>query len=111
MSVTTDIDAFFAEASKRDANGTLTIGTTVFSGFYRLLEGEHAGKVVIKSCARIDDKSILFFANSMTWIEVEKLKNVRCERTCPTFSEARHKIDRSKAGWYDDNGKHHVYEW
>lgn len=106
-----DIDSIFTEADNRNANGTLTIGTTVHWGFYRLLEGIHAGKVVIKSSAKIGNESILFFANAMTWILTKELENIRCERSAFTFSAPIHEIDRSQAGWYDDNGKHHVYEW
>lgn len=105
------IDQMFAEAARKNADGTSTIGETVNFGFYRLLEGEHGGKVVIKTTARIDDKSILYFANAMTWIYTEKLKDVRCERVTPTFDTCCHPVDMSKSQWFDDNGNKHVPSW
>ena len=107
-----EIDDFFAEAARKNAEGTLTIGTAVHFGFYRLLEGEHAGRVVIKtSSSRVDNKPILYFANEMTWIYVEQLKDIRCELTRPTFPPSQHEIDRSKAHWYSDGGIYQHYEW
>jgi hypothetical protein len=84
---------------------------TVNYGFYRLLDGEHAGRVVIKSNARIEDKYILFFANDMVWIYADDLKNIRCEMAFPKFNKARHEIDRSKAHWYTDGGTYQEYDW
>ena len=106
-----NIDQIFSDAAEKDFNGTLTIGETVCFGFYRLLEGNHAGRVVIKSNARIDGEPILFFANGMTWIKASDLKDVRCERTSPAFNQSRHPIDRSKAHWYSDSGTYMEYEW
>jgi hypothetical protein len=90
-----------------------TIGDIFHPGFYRILEGEHANKIVIYSLvSKIDDKNILIFANSMTWIYKEKLDSVRCERAHPTFNSPKNKVDFSKSTWYADNGEgpfHH--EW
>lgn len=105
-------EQFLIEHSVKDEAGILTIGEALINNYYRLLEGEHAGKVVINSCAKIDEKPVLFFARTMTWIEKEKLANVRCESVRPTFPKNRNIIDYSKASWYDDNGSgpyHH--EW
>lgn len=103
---------FLIEHSLKNESGTLTIGEALINHYYRLLEGEHAGRVVINSCAKIDDKPVLFFANGMTWIYREKLANVRCKMTYPIFPAGGHPIDYSKASWYDDSGggPHH-HEW
>ena len=76
------------------------------------LRGEKAGKVVIITNAKIDDIPIVFFANELTWTFVGNLKNIRCERTRPTFNCGVHKIDRSQATWYNDNSPvPQYYEW
>lgn len=105
-------DEIFAEASRKNAAGTLTVGDTVMSGYYRLLEGVDAGRVIIKTSARIDGKSICFFANGLTWTHTAKLKDVRCEGAYPQFNSPTHEIDRSKATWYPDGSdKPQGYKW
>lgn len=106
------ITKMFEDEARKNADGTLTVGETVMFSYYRLLEGEHAGKVIIKTCARIDEKSVIFFANSMTWIHTDNLKDIRCERAYPQFNSPMHEIDRSKATWYPDNSNEpQWYEW
>lgn len=86
------IDDLFAIAAEKNANGTLTIGETIQFGYYRLLDGPHAGRVVIKTTTRIDDQPVLYFADTMTWIYTENLRTTRCESTSPTFPEPHHQI-------------------
>lgn len=88
-----NIDEIFSEAARKNSEGTLTIGETVMFAYYRLLEGEHAGKVIIKTNARIDDKSICFFAKGLTWIYTHNLQDIRCERAYPCFNEPFHEIN------------------
>jgi hypothetical protein len=107
-----EIDDFFAEHARKNMEGTLTVGETIF-GYCRLLEGIHAGKVIIKTCARIDDKPIIFFANGLTWAYVDSLKDIRCECVGVTFSKGTHSIDRRHATWYNDNpgGPPQYFDW
>lgn len=106
-----DIDNFFMEQDRKNNEGTLTVGEATF-GYYRLLEGNKAGKVIIKTCAKIDGQSVVFFANGLVWSYLDKLKDIKCERVFPTFSQGKHAIDRSEATWYDDNGSTpRGYEW
>lgn len=77
-------DQYFHEVAERNAAGTLTIGFAPF-GYFELLEGQHKGRIVIKTNARIDGKPILFFADTLTWIYLDKLKDYRCVTTRPTF--------------------------
>jgi len=105
-------DKIFEEAARKDADGTLTVGETVMFSYYRLLDGEHAGRVIIKTSGTIDGKNIYYFANELTWIYADKLKDVRCERASPQFNSPRHEIDRSKATWYPDGSdKPQGYEY
>jgi hypothetical protein len=97
-----DIDKMFEEAGRKNDDGTLTVGETVRFGYYRLLEGSHAGRVIVTADAKIDDERICFFANGLTWTYFEELKDVRCEETYPHFDEPIHIIDRSQATWYGD---------
>lgn len=101
------------EASRKDQEGTLTVGEIIHPGFYRLMEGEHAGRVIIKMLnSRIDGKYICFFANGMTWTWIDDIKDTRCESTAPKFSKPRHEVDRSKATWYPDGSdKPMSHEW
>ena len=70
-----------------------------------MLEGNKAGKVIIKTCAKIDGKPIVFFASGLTWAHVETLKDIRCEMVSPNFSTCKHAVDYSQATWYDDNSE------
>jgi len=97
-----NIDEMFSEAARKDTEGTLTFGEAFFSGFYRLMEGRHAGRVVIKSTATIDGKSIGYFANAMTWIYAKDIADIRCERAYPIFNEPFHEVNREEATWYND---------
>lgn len=107
------ITDFFATFNHKNDEGTLTVGdAAIHNGFYRLLEGVNAGRVIITSCARIDGQPIGLFANGMTWFFIDKLKDVRCERVHPTFNHGKQPIDYSQATWYNDNSdvpQHH--EW
>ena len=106
-----EIDNFFAEHARKDAEGKLTVGEAIF-GYYRLLEGTHAGRVIIKTCANIDGEPIIFYANGLVWNYVSKLKDVRCESVGVKFSDGIHAIDRSQATWYPDNSNEpQHYEW
>lgn len=112
-----NIDDEFAKIYERidekTKNNTLTLGDTFGSGYYRLMEGEHAGKIVIKSIVtRIDGKPIGLFANSFTWFYFDDLKDVRVEAVHPNFSQPKGEIDRSKATWYNDNSDvPQYYQW
>lgn len=97
-----EIDDMFAEAARKNAEGTLTLGEAIIFGYYRLLEGKHAGRVVVKTHARIDEKSICFFANGLTWIHTSDIEDVRCERAYPTFNGPFHEVNRDEATWYND---------
>lgn len=96
------IDDFFEENAKKNDNGTLTVKDALLGGYYRLREGEHAGRVIIKSSGKIDNKNICLFARNLTWVFEDKIKDILCERVSPTFSQGKHPIDRSKASWYGD---------
>lgn len=100
-----EIDDFFRNISEKDANGTLTVGEAIF-GYWRLLEGEHANRVIILSNAKIDGKPVAFFANGLTWTFRDKIANIRCESTRPTFTVANKPVDYSKSTWYPDGSNH-----
>jgi hypothetical protein len=107
-----EIDDFFAEQDRRNAEGTLTVGDAMIGCYYRLLEGNQASRVIIKIHHKIDDEPVFEFANGLTWGYVNKYKDVRCERTYPTFSPPQHAIDYSQAQWYNDDGSgpcHHSW--
>jgi len=109
-----DMDQMFAEAARKNVEGTLTVGDTIMFGYYRLLEGEHAGRVIIKTHSKIDEKSICYFANGLTWIYTEKLKDIRCESAYPQFNDPIYsEVDRSESTWYTDGPNsrpmHHVW--
>src|SRR5690242_15048678 len=104
-----EIDDWINDQILKNANGTLTVGEAHLFHYYRLLEGDHAGKVIIKTCARIDGEPVVFYANGLTWQYVEAIKDIRCESCSPTFSEPKHPIDRSQATWYNDNGSEPQY--
>jgi hypothetical protein len=107
-----EIDDWVNDQILKNTNGTLIVGEAFLHHYYRLLEGEKAGKVIIKTCAKIDGKQVVFYANGMTWDYVENLKDIRCEACSPTFSEATRPIDRSKATWYNDVGSEpQYYSW
>jgi hypothetical protein len=101
-----NIEDIFNRIDKLTAEGRLTIGDIFHPGFYRLLEGEYANKVVIYTgFSRVDGEPILIFANGISWIWKDNLKGVRCERTKPTFPAAQNPLDLSKATWYSDSGE------
>jgi hypothetical protein len=93
-------------------NGTLTIGDVIY-GYFRLRNGPKSGRVVIITLnSRIDDRRILFYANSFTWDYIDNLKDTLCEPVEPTFGECKHSIDRIQAQWYgDDDSGPYYYEW
>jgi hypothetical protein len=107
-----EIDDLVAEQARKNCDGTLTVGEAIIGNYYRLLEGENAGRVVIKTCASNDGKPIIFFANELTWVYVSKLKDVRCEIVRPQFSKGEQPINRSQATWYNDNSSEpQHYSW
>lgn len=89
------MERMFSEAAEKDYNGTLTVGDTINFGFYRLLSGKHAGRVVIKTPSKIDNRSVCYFADRMTWVYTDDIKEDRCESTRPKFSEPRHEVEKS----------------
>lgn len=106
------VDDFFYRQSEANADGTLTVGEAGLFGFYRLLNGDKAGRVIIKTCAKIDGDPVCFFANGLTWIYTEKIKDVLCERVHPNFSSGNHPIDYGQASWYPDGSDTRTnYEW
>ena len=88
------MERIFSEASEKDENGTLTVGDAIRFGFYRLLSGRHAGRVIIKSPFRIGKRSVCYFADKMTWVYTDDIKEDRCESTRPKFSEPRHEVEK-----------------
>ena len=106
------IDDFFNAINEKDANGTLTVGEALIGRYYRLRNGNHAGRVIIKTSAMIDGESICYFANGLIHIKTSKISDILCESVCPTFNQGRHPIDYNQATWYDDcgNGPRH-HEW
>jgi hypothetical protein len=112
MCVEETIRKMLEDNHEKVKNGTLTVGDVWIHNYIRLTEGEHAGRVLIKAGDRIDGKEILRFANGMTWIFEEKIKDVRCEPCNPTFSPPSGRVDYSKASWYEDSGRGPCYhEW
>lgn len=81
-------------ATQKNRDGTLTIQDTHY-GYYRLLDGPHAGRVIIKTSTRHDHQPILTFADTFTWIYEKDLHTTRCEKTTPTFPEPQHPIDNT----------------
>jgi hypothetical protein len=82
-------------ATQKDRDGTLTIQDTHY-GYYRLLNGPHAGRVIIKTSTRHDHQPILTLRrHPFTWIYEKDLHTTRCEKTTPTFPEPQHPIDNS----------------
>lgn len=80
--------------------------------YYRLLDGEHAGRIVIYAGERLDGQKIVRFANGLTWSYLEKIIDARCEVASPTFPPPRQTPDYGRASWYADSGEgplHH--EW
>jgi hypothetical protein len=105
-------DDVFREQDKKNNSGTLTLGEALIGRYYRLLDGTHAGRVVIKSRDMIDGEEIIRFANGLTWCNLEKLKDVRCEQAYPSFNSPRHTVDWSQAQWYGDSGSGpHGHNW
>lgn len=103
-------DEITSQQSIKQYMGKLTAKEALIGGYYRLLNGEHAGRVIIKCRERIDDKEVVRFANGLTWIELDKIADVRCEFVMPTFSDCASPIDYSEATWYNDNSdipQHH----
>ena len=97
------IDDMFTEVARKNAEGTLTFGETLIFGFYRLMEGKYAGKVVIKTPnTKVDEKFVCYFANGLTWVYASDIADVRCERAYPTFNEPFHEVNRDEATWYND---------
>lgn len=95
---------FFVKLSEKNEKGTLTVGEATF-GYYRLRNGRKAGKVIIITCASIDEKRICFYANELTWAYIENIKDILCEAVRPTFSQGQ-------ATWYNDNSEEpSFYEW
>jgi hypothetical protein len=86
---------------KKADSGTLTV-KDVPVGFYRLREGEHANKVIIKTYLKIDDKSVCIFANAFTWTWTEKINDILCESVQPSFSQCKHEVKHVM--WQADNG-------
>ena len=108
----TDIDEFFRLKAERNASGQMTVGEALIGRYYRLLDGIHAGKVIIHSRETIDGKPVVRFANGLTWVEIDKISCCRCEQTYPTFSNPIHEVDYKQATWYPDGSdepRHH--EW
>ena len=106
------VQEFFQNQSDMNASGTLTLGKAMIGRFYRILEGEHANRVVIKAGDNIGGQEIVRFANGFTWTFVHKLKDVRCEAVFPIFTEATHQVDFSQSTWYPDGSDQPMhYMW
>lgn len=106
-----NIDAHFENLAQKNHDGTLTVKEAPF-GYYRLRTGKHAGRVIIKHGARIDDKEICHFAKFLTWVRVEDIGEILCEQVGVAFIASKLPIDYSQATWYGDSGDGpHHYEW
>lgn len=80
-----ELDEKLEEFHAKNAVDTLTFGETIPFGFYKLLDGEHINRVVIKSSARVDGKPIIFFVDKMTWTYESNISNIRCKMVSPKF--------------------------
>lgn len=99
-------DEWFAEIARKNVEGELTVKEAGF-GHVRLLEGKHAGRVLILlSSCKVDGKRVAHFANGFTWISLDEVKDTRCERVAALgYSEARNEVDLSEVvKWYSDSG-------
>lgn len=71
-------------------------------GYFRITNGPHAGRVVIKSPSmRIGDEPAAYFANSLAWILVKDLVQYSLEPVSPVFTYTAN-VDYSQATWYPD---------
>jgi hypothetical protein len=71
-------------ATQKDRDGTLTIQDTHY-GYYRLLNGPHAGRVIIKTSTRHDHQPILTIRRHPSPGPTKKTTHTtRCEKTTPT---------------------------
>lgn len=100
-----------AQEDKLNQEGKLTVGQTTRYGFYRLLNGDHANKVIWYSgLGQIDSQEIIHFINSKTWAFKHQLAQIRCEATTPTFRPAIHPVE--PITWYADSGEGpFTHEW
>lgn len=94
------------KANEKDSNGTMTVKDIVLPGYYRIRNGPHAGRVIIKLLG-VGNK--VYFANGLTWTDESKISHFLCERTAPVFSGPSHPVDRSEASWYGDGGSELMY--
>ncbi len=105
-------DQMLKEISNKNFAGELKVGEALINRYYRLLDGKHAGRVIIKCYDRIDGRQIIRFANGLTWAYLDDMSDMRCECTYPTFSAPVNVVDYSQATWYDDNSegpRHHTW--
>lgn len=100
-----EIDDLFADQAKKNAEGTLTIGESLINNYYRLKDGNYKDRIVIRTCAKIDDQSVCFFADSLTWIATDKIKNVRCQIVRPEFYPEQVLTEEERNAWWDDYEK------
>ena len=84
-----DLDAIYAEVSRLNDDGILTIRQAISPGYYRLRNGEYAGRIVmLVPGLTVDNKSICLFSHG-TWVYRSKIEDVLCEATSPTFSPGK----------------------
>lgn len=106
-----NIDTFFEDLAQMNEDGTLKV-RDVFTGYFRLREGKHAGRVIIKTLGTITDRKICHFARSLTWVYLSEIEDTLCERVDVAFTASKLPIDYSQATWYGDSGDGpHHYEW
>ena len=60
----------------------------MFPGFYRLIDGQHAGRVIIWTlCVEISGKESVFFADSFTHCTKASLADVKGKQVGVRFQE------------------------
>jgi hypothetical protein len=92
-----------SEEADLNAKGELTVDKILTPGFYRILDGAHANRVIMYSITgKVDNKLIITFVNNMSWAFKDSLTGVRCERTVPSFRPPVNEV--KKVEWYADNG-------
>jgi len=86
LNIDEQIQAIYDKEYELNRKGLLTVKDGI-RGFYRLLEGEHKGRIIIKTLtSKIDGERVVYFVNGLTWQFLDRIKDVRCEIVRPTFN-------------------------
>lgn len=106
------VEQMIRDQEELNAAGELTVGVAMINGYYRLLDGPSAGRIIIKCHELMDGEEVVRFANGLTWTYVRKFISTRCERVHPSFPAPAHEPDYSQATWYNDGSdtpSHHTW--